>query len=132
MAFAISETGRPRYVQKLDPLENKADWAGQLCSSPVHIDRWAELVTMLRRLRAFVRRPVNARNVSNADCPHGAYSKAVSIFLLYGQAAGATAQISEAWMLPVLEGMLEQFPLKIKGFHSDNGSSSSITPQRSC
>jgi transposase InsO family protein len=35
---------------------------------------------------------------------------------------GATAQISEAWLLPVLEAMLEQFPFHIRGFHSDNGS----------
>lgn len=35
---------------------------------------------------------------------------------------GATAQISEAWLLPVLEAMLAQFPFKIRGFHSDNGS----------
>lgn len=38
------------------------------------------------------------------------------------QVAGATAHISEAWLLPVLEGMLEQFPFQIRGFHSDNGS----------
>lgn len=38
------------------------------------------------------------------------------------QVVGATAQISEAWLLPVLEAMLEQFPFTIRGFHSDNGS----------
>jgi transposase InsO family protein len=38
------------------------------------------------------------------------------------QVVGATAQISEAWLLPVLEGMLTQFPFHIRGFHSDNGS----------
>lgn len=38
------------------------------------------------------------------------------------QIVGATAQISEAWLLPVLEAMLEQFPFRIRGFHSDNGS----------
>ena len=35
---------------------------------------------------------------------------------------GAVEQISEAWLLPVLEAILEQFPFKIRGFHSDNGS----------
>jgi len=35
---------------------------------------------------------------------------------------GATAQISEAWLEPVLAAMLEQFPFRIRGFHSDNGS----------
>jgi transposase InsO family protein len=34
----------------------------------------------------------------------------------------ASAQISELWLLPVLEAMLEQFPFEIRGFHSDNGS----------
>jgi len=38
------------------------------------------------------------------------------------QVVGAAAQISEAWLLPVLEAMLEQFPFRIRGFHSDNGS----------
>ena len=34
----------------------------------------------------------------------------------------ATPQISEIWLLPVLEAILEQFPFVIRGFHSDNGS----------
>jgi transposase InsO family protein len=34
----------------------------------------------------------------------------------------ATSQISELWLLPVLEALLEQFPFVIRGFHSDNGS----------
>jgi transposase InsO family protein len=34
----------------------------------------------------------------------------------------ATPQISEIWLLPVLESILEQFPFLIRGFHSDNGS----------
>jgi transposase InsO family protein len=38
------------------------------------------------------------------------------------QVVGATAQISEAYLLPVLTAMLEQFPFRIRGFHSDNGS----------
>jgi transposase InsO family protein len=38
------------------------------------------------------------------------------------QVVGATAQISEAWLIPVLEAMLRQFPFRIRGFHSDNGS----------
>jgi len=35
---------------------------------------------------------------------------------------GAAEQISEAWLLPVLEAMIEQFPFLMHGFHSDNGS----------
>ena len=38
------------------------------------------------------------------------------------QVVAATAQISEAWLMPVLEAMLSQFPFRIRGFHSDNGS----------
>ena len=34
----------------------------------------------------------------------------------------ATSQISEFWLLPVLEAILAQFPFVIRGFHSDNGS----------
>ncbi len=34
----------------------------------------------------------------------------------------AAPQISELWLLPVLEAMLQQFPFVIRGFHSDNGS----------
>jgi len=34
----------------------------------------------------------------------------------------ATPQISELWLLPVLEAILGQFPFVIRGFHSDNGS----------
>jgi hypothetical protein len=38
------------------------------------------------------------------------------------QVVGAVPQISEAWLIPVLEAMLEQFPFRMRGFHSDNGS----------
>ncbi len=34
----------------------------------------------------------------------------------------ATPQISELWLLPVLQAILDQFPFLIRGFHSDNGS----------
>jgi transposase InsO family protein len=34
----------------------------------------------------------------------------------------ATPQISELWLMPVLEAILQQFPFVIRGFHSDNGS----------
>ena len=38
------------------------------------------------------------------------------------QVVGATAQISEAWLMPVLEGCWHSSPFRIRGFHSDNGS----------
>ncbi len=38
------------------------------------------------------------------------------------EVVSATAQISEAALKPVLEAMLRQFPFRVLGFHSDNGS----------
>jgi transposase InsO family protein len=38
------------------------------------------------------------------------------------QVTGATPRISEAYLQPVLEHMLRQFPFRILGFHTDNGS----------
>jgi transposase InsO family protein len=38
------------------------------------------------------------------------------------QVVGAVPQISEAWLKPALEALLAQFPFRIRGFHSDNGS----------
>ena len=34
----------------------------------------------------------------------------------------ATPQISELWLIPALETILQQFPFVVRGFHSDNGS----------
>lgn len=38
------------------------------------------------------------------------------------QVVGATSFISEAWLLPVLQAILAQFPFVLLNFHSDNGS----------
>ena len=38
------------------------------------------------------------------------------------QVVGATPYISEIGLIPLLESMLAQFPFRIRGFHSDNGS----------
>jgi transposase InsO family protein len=38
------------------------------------------------------------------------------------QVVAAVEQISEAFLIPVLEAILAQFPFRIRGFHSDNGS----------
>jgi transposase InsO family protein len=42
--------------------------------------------------------------------------------VLQWQVVGATPRISEAYLKPVLEAMLRQFPFRIQGFHTDNGS----------
>jgi transposase InsO family protein len=38
------------------------------------------------------------------------------------EVAGATPRISEAYLEPLLEQMMRQFPFRILGFHTDNGS----------
>ena len=38
------------------------------------------------------------------------------------ETVGAVVQISEAWLIPLLEAMLTQFSFRIRGFHSNNGS----------
>jgi transposase InsO family protein len=38
------------------------------------------------------------------------------------QVVACVPQVSEAWLLPALLAMLAQFPFRIRGFHSDNGS----------
>lgn len=38
------------------------------------------------------------------------------------QVVGCAQGISERFLIPVLEAMLHQFPFRIQGFHSDNGS----------
>jgi transposase InsO family protein len=38
------------------------------------------------------------------------------------QVVGCASKISEQFLMPVLEAMLHQFPFRIVGFHSDNGS----------
>lgn len=38
------------------------------------------------------------------------------------QVVGCVPRISEQYLLPALQGMLSQFPFRILGFHTDNGS----------
>lgn len=38
------------------------------------------------------------------------------------QVVGAAPNLTEAFLLPVLDAILAQFPFQIRGFHSDNGS----------
>lgn len=38
------------------------------------------------------------------------------------QVMACVPQISEAWLAPALIGILQDFPFRIRGFHSDNGS----------
>ncbi len=52
----------------------------------------------------------------------GAYSINVVDEVTQWQVVGCVERISENFLIPLLEGLFEQFPFVIRGFHSDNGS----------
>ena len=52
----------------------------------------------------------------------GAYSINVVDEVTQWQAVGCVQRINENHLIPLLEGLLEQFPFIVRGFHSDNGS----------
>ena len=58
----------------------------------------------------------------DADGTKGVYHINAVDEVTQWEVLGATPQISEAFLIPVLEAMLEQFPFSIRGFHSDCGS----------
>jgi transposase InsO family protein len=62
--------------------------------------------------------------VHQGDCEgvKGVYHINAVDELTQWQVMAATPKISELWLIPVLEAMLDQFPFHIRGFHSDNGS----------
>jgi transposase InsO family protein len=62
--------------------------------------------------------------VHQGDPPgaHGVYHINAVDQVTQWQIVSATARISEVWLEPVLAALLRQFPFRIRGFHSDNGS----------
>lgn len=62
--------------------------------------------------------------VHQGDPPgaHGVYHINAVDQVTQWQIVSATARISQAWLEPVLAALLRQFPFRIRGFHSDNGS----------
>ena len=52
----------------------------------------------------------------------GAYTINVVGELTQWQAVGCVQRINENHLIPLLKGLLEQFPFIVRGFHSDNGS----------
>jgi transposase InsO family protein len=65
---------------------------------------------------------VDTVHQGDLDGVKGVYSITAVDEVTQWQVMGAVQQISEAYLLPVLEAMLAQFPFRIRGFHSDNGS----------
>src|SRR5215475_972142 len=66
--------------------------------------------------------PVDTVHQGDQDGAKGVYHINAVDEVTQWQVVGATAQISEAHLLPVLEAMLQQFPFRVLGFHSDNES----------
>lgn len=52
----------------------------------------------------------------------GAYTINVVDEVTQWQAVGCVQRINENHLIPLLKGLLEQFPFIVRGFHSDNGS----------
>ncbi len=62
--------------------------------------------------------------VHQGDHPHakGVYHINAVDEVTQWQIVAAVPRLSEAWLEPVLRAMIRQFPFRILGFHSDNGS----------
>ncbi len=68
----------------------------------------------------FVR--VDAVHQGDQDGVKGVYHINAVDEVTQWQVVGATSFISEAWLMPVLQAILAQFPFVVLNFHSDNGS----------
>lgn len=68
----------------------------------------------------FVR--VDTVHQGNWDGAKGVYHINAVDTVTQWQVVGCTSKISEAYLLPVLQGVLAQFPFEVLGFHTDNGS----------
>jgi hypothetical protein len=66
--------------------------------------------------------PSECFQLSHWDGEKGVYHINAVDTLTQWQVIGCAAKISEQYLIPVLEAMLHQFPFRIQGFHSDNGS----------
>ena len=68
----------------------------------------------------FVR--VNTVHQGDLDGVKGVYHINVVDEVTQWQHVGTVAAISERFLIPVLEALIEAFPFGVKGFHADNGS----------
>ena len=65
---------------------------------------------------------VDTVHQGNAPAGQGVYHINAVDQVTQWEIVAATERISEAWLEPVLVALLRQFPFRILGFHSDNGS----------
>src|SRR5579871_7013221 len=71
---------------------------------------------------ARVRQPIDTVHQGDQDGCKGIYHINAVDQVTQWEIVAAVPQISEFWLVPVLEAILMQFPFVILGFHSDNGS----------
>lgn len=64
---------------------------------------------------------IDSVHQGDLDGTKGVYHINAVDILTQWEVVASCERISEAYLLPVLEQMIEQFPFPIKGFHSDNG-----------
>ena len=64
---------------------------------------------------------IDSVHQGDLDGTKGVYHINAVDILTQWEVVATCERISEAYLLPVLEQMIEQFPFPIKGFHSDNG-----------
>jgi len=65
---------------------------------------------------------VDSVHQGDLDKEKGVYHINLTDEIVQWEVVGCAAGISEMFMLPLLEDLIEQFPFKIINFHSDNGS----------
>lgn len=65
---------------------------------------------------------VDSVHQGDLDNVKGVYHINVVDTVTQYQFVGSAERIAEWFLLPVLEGLLESFPFRVRGFHSDNGS----------
>ena len=72
------------------------------------------------RLPGYLR--VDSVHQGDLDKVKGVYHIDVVDAVTQYQFVGSAERISEHYLLPVLESLLEAFPFRLRGFHSNNGS----------
>jgi len=65
---------------------------------------------------------LHPRRFSDLDGIKGLYNLDLVDEVTQFQCVGSVERISEAFLIPVLEALIERFPFRVLGFHADNGS----------
>ena len=123
--------GKAAYRRLASPLARTST----TCGAPRPIDNTTSITPRTRSRAVAIgerRRPnpcgrpgylrVDTVHQGDTDTRPGLYHINAVDTVTQWQVVGCCQTISEAHLLPVLEAILHQFPFRIRGFHSDNGS----------